>query len=474
MQTRLRLLLFVLAVPLLTALAASAARDRWDERWSAGLQREFRLHGHRAGSAAMARYSLGALCGDARRAAGIPPCRAYTRLSTLIIASGAVSVLGLAWIGLVAGAGVAARRRRTLGIAVFGPVVYASAALLVILLVAQGLLAAQGVSIAGGLLAPASVLQSLGGVASLLAALLIGLSAAQAVRAARRMGAVPHVLARALREEEASGLRALVGRVCRPGAPGPALDLVAGLAPAAFLALGPVNALDGRREAPVLHVPLTLARILTVPEYQALLAAQLARLRNEGARSAARFASRWLRLQEEAGRLQSGPLLSRAAVFPAAWWLALLADSFQPAAAAAWHDEETEGDRAAVAVSGGEAYGAALAKVHAFAPAWDAALQAMADAVADGEQYPNASLLFAEIVAANAEPARIEWALARLAGVSADGRLGVVRAGGADVARVVAAALDVRPAVPATTLVGGASARLEEDLTDARHLQLRQ
>ena len=44
MNTRLRLLIFVLAVPLLAALSSSAARDRWDERWRAGLGREFRAN----------------------------------------------------------------------------------------------------------------------------------------------------------------------------------------------------------------------------------------------------------------------------------------------------------------------------------------------------------------------------------------------------------------------------------------------
>ena len=96
MQTRLRLLLFVLAVPLLTALAASAARDRWAERWSAGLQREFRAFGQRPGVSVMAQYSLGVLCRDAGRAAGIPPCRTYNRLSNLVVSAGGVSAIGLA------------------------------------------------------------------------------------------------------------------------------------------------------------------------------------------------------------------------------------------------------------------------------------------------------------------------------------------------------------------------------------------
>ena len=93
-------------------------------------------------------------------------------------------------------------------------------------------------------------------------------------------------------------------------------------------------------------------------------------------------------------------------------------------------------------------------------------------AAAAGEQYVSASRLFEEIVAANAEPSRVEWAVARLAGLSPDGRLVVPRAGGADLARVAAAALDVRPVAPADAVLGGAAARLDEDLTLARHLQL--
>lgn len=475
MKTRLRLLLFVLAVPLLAALIASASRDRWEERWSAGLQREFRAFGHRAGAAVMARYSLGSLCGDARRAAGIPPCRTYNHLSRVILAGAGTSALGVLWIGLVAGAGAVARRRKPLGFAAFRPAVYVSAGVLVILLAAQGVLAVQGVSAAGRLLFPGTLLRSLGSGAGLLAALLIGLSAAQAVRTARRMGASPYVFGLTLPEGDAAGLRAAIGRLCAPHQSPPAFALVAGLAPAVFVSPGAVNALDGRRVGPVLHFPLTLARILTVPECEALLAAQLSRVRDEDARSAARFSSRWLRLHEEAARLQSGPLLARAALFPAAWWLAFVLDAFEPAAGAAWREEEAEGDLAAIAATGGEAYGAALVKVHAFAPAWEAALRAMTGAVAEGEQYANVSLLFAEIVAGNADAERIEWAIARLADVAEGGRrFGLARAGGPDPVRVAVAALDVRPAVAATTLIGEGAVRLEEDLSDVRHQQLRQ
>lgn len=459
MQTRLRLLFFALAVPLLAALAASTARDRWDDRWSAGLEREFRASGHGAGAAVMARYSLRALCRDPRRAAGIPACRTYDRLSSLIAAAGGVAALGLAWFALVAAVAAAARRGRAR--AAFRPVVFGSAGILVVLLAAQGLLAVQATWLAGGILVPRSPLGSLGSVAGLAAALWIGLSSAQALRTARRMGARPLVLARALREGEAPALRALVRRL-RPEGESGGLDLVAGLAPAAFVVPGPIDSLDGRRAGPVLHVSLTLARILTVPECEALLAAQVARVRDRDARSAARAASGWLRLHEEAARLGGAPALSRAAVFPARWWLAFVVESFEPAAAAAWLEGDAAGDRAAVAAAGREAFGAAVVKVRAFAGAWEAALRAMAGAAASGEQYVSASRLFEEIVAANAEPVRVEGALAALPLASAEDRR-----------LVAAAALDVRPAVSATNLLGDAAARLDEDLTIARHLQLR-
>ena len=470
MQTRLRLLLFALAVPLLAALAASTARDRWDQRWRAGLQREFQAFGHRAGGAVMARYSLGALCGDASRAAGIPPCRTYTRLSTLVTASVGVAVLGLAWVGLLAGGAAAARRGRRRALAGFRALVWVSAGGLVVLLGTQGLLAVQAASLAAGLLPPGVRPPWLGSVAGLAGALWVGLSSAQALRTVRRLRLVPLVLARGLDETEALGVRALAARAGTAG--GPRWDLVAGLAPAIFAAAGPVDTLDGRRAGPVLHVSLTLARILTVPECEGLIAAQVARLGDRQAQAASRFTSAWLRLQEEAARVRSAPALSKALVFPAAWWLAFVVDSFEPAAAAAWRGVDGEADRAAVAAAGGEAYGAALVKVHAFAPAWDAALGAMGRAAAAGEQYVSASRLFEEIVAANAEPSRVEWAVARLAGLSPDGRLVVPRAGGADLARVAAAALDVRPVAPADAVLGGAAARLDEDLTLARHLQL--
>ncbi|HOC17820.1 MAG TPA: hypothetical protein PKK95_06115 [Vicinamibacterales bacterium] len=472
MNTRLRLLIFVLAVPLLAALSSSAARDRWDERWRAGLGREFRAFGHRAGPAVMARYSLETICADPRRAAAVPPCRVYNRLTTLIVAGAATSGLGVLWLGVMAAAGAAAARRRRFAARAFRPLTYASAVVLVVLAAAQGLLAVQALSLSGRLLLPGVVPAAFGRFAGLAAALLVGLLAAQAARSIKRLSAVPYAFARVLGAGEGSKLRASVSRLCEPGGPPEDLELAVGLAPAVFVVPGPTDSLDGRRTGPLLHFPLSLARILTVPECEALLAAQLFRLRDGEARSLGRFTGGWLRLRDEAGRQHSAPALWRTALLPVAWWLTFLADAFAPAATAAWRDEEEGGDRTAIATGGAEAYLVALLKVHAFAPAWDAALQAMADAVSQGEQYASAPALFASIVTANAEPSRVEWALGGLAAPNGEVRGGLSRWGSADLQRVAAAALDVQPEVAATTLVGDVAVRLEADLTDARHALL--
>ncbi|HSK10241.1 MAG TPA: hypothetical protein VK911_11755 [Vicinamibacterales bacterium] len=467
MKTWLRLLLLVLAVPLAASLLASVARDRWDERWSAGLRREFGAIARRSDRAVFSRHTLGALCSDPATAARVGPCRTYNRLTRVMWAGAGAGALGLLWLGVIAGGGVLALRRRPFLLRGFQPLVYITAALLVLLVIAHGLLGVQALSLSG-------LLAGMGfglivNAAGIVAILIVGLTTSRAAGVARRLREMPSMLAREVPFGEGGELRRVIAGVAGRAQAAPARRVVAGLAPAVLVSPAGLECLDGPVAGPALHFSLTLARILTIPEFEALLASQLSRTRDEEASRASRFSSAWIRLYEERARLTSARGLRAVLAFPAASWVIVLIEAFAPAAAAVWREQEAAGLRAAAAVAGAEVCGTAMVKVAAFAAAWGAASEAMIDAVAEDEQYPNASVLFAEVAAANAEPERVRVAVER---ATAAAGAAWPEACGGDLDRIAAAALDVRPAVPASTLLGDAGSRLEEDLSAARHLQL--
>ncbi len=460
MKKRFAPLLVVLAIPVLATALGLLARAQWDTRWSTGIRRDFVMHGQRADARVMQRYSLATLCGDARTASRIPPCRTYNTFSGVILISGAAGGVGLLLLVGILASGAAARRSRKALVKGFRPALYAVTGTLILLLLVHALLALQIVrllSIVAGV-RPGGLLTFLGVIAC---GLVIGASMV-AARMARAAGDTRRLLATRLSERLSAGWLA--------GAPN---AVVAGLVPEVFVASSAAVSLDGPLPEASLHVPLTLARILTVPEYQALVRRAQFRMLEDGG-GVVRLTETWAAVSAEHGTIRRAGGIRLALGLPVLSVLTLLFDSCADAVAALERQQQLAADRAAAEAWGARTCGSAILKAAAFAPAWVAAVREMRDAVRAGSQYPNACLLFEQIVTANADPARVAAVVHPAAVTPATAvpmrqrleRLGLVPE------EVAAEALNVQPAEPATALAGTDLTPVEERLTTVVHLQL--
>ncbi len=457
-----------LAVPLLTAAIALSARSQWDERWQAGLRRQFLMRRQPIDERVVARYSLAALCSDPRTAAGVRPCRAYNSFSTLRSASLAVGGLGLLLLGGIAVAGAACRSRRTRLASVFPVGVHVVIGALVVLVLLHAALAVAGLYLLGEVIErwPGFIVFGIG-----VAALLAALGTIQVALALARH-ATTSVVGRAVDEQAQPRLFALVSEVAASVGTEPPRRIVAGLDPGFFVTEARVVCLDGPLSGRVLYLSLPLARILSVEELRAVLAHELAHFRGPDALFSQRFYPVYAGVLRSVAVLKGQSNGVRGIVaLPVLAVLSFFLESFAVAEALTERERELAADHVAAAVSGARVLAAALVKIHAFAPAWDAVCVAMDRAVAEGEQYENASHLFAEVASANAGPERLRGLGIQSLAHPTDRHPSLARrldALSIDGPEVAAAALDTRPPAPAITLLDDVGA-LERSLSEIEH-----
>lgn len=461
-------LIVLLAVPILTAVIAVSARQQWDDRWQAGLRREFAMRRQRVDERVVARYSLAALCSDGRTAATLRPCRTYNLFSSLVSASVVTGGLGLLMLGAIAAAGYACRVNRSRLPRVFPVGIYAVIAGLVVLVLLHAALAMAGLYLVGEIIErwPSFIVFGIG-VAGLLAALAM----IQLALSFRRQ-ATASVLGRVLPPGTQPRLWAFIQAVARTAETAPPDRVVAGLGAAFFVTESKVLSLDGPLSGRILYLSLPLARILSVEELRGVLAHELAHFRAGDAGFSQRFYPLFagvVRAIEGLGRQARG--VRALVALPVLAVLSYFLDSFAAAEAAAEREREQAADQVAAAIAGREAYAAALVKIHAFAPAWDAVSAAMERAVSEGEQYVNASELFARVAAASGGPERLRGLGTRSLAHPTDRhpplarRLEALSIAGAEVA---SEALATQPSVPAIALLDEFDA-IEQSLTRVEH-----
>jgi len=249
----------------------------------------------------------------------------------------------------------------------------------------------------------------------------------------------------------------------------PPHNIVLCLAPWVAVTEVKMTTLDGAVSGRTLCLSLPLCRVLSIDELRALLAHELAHFSKEEAgyaRRVAPFHTGVSRGLEGLSRQARGA--RRLAVAPPATVLGFFLDAVNEGEAPA-DGREARADRAAAAVAGADALASALVKVHVFAPAWEAVVDAMVYAVRSRTQYVNASALFQEIVASNADPERLKGLGPQEQGHPTDRHPPLahrLEALSVDRERLAAASLVTSPTSPAIALVEDAEA-IEQGLSAA-------
>jgi Zn-dependent protease with chaperone function len=251
----------------------------------------------------------------------------------------------------------------------------------------------------------------------------------------------------------------------------PPAHTVACLIPWLFVTEMKVACLDGTVSGRTLCLSLPLVRILSVDEFRAQLAHELAHYSREQAALTVRVVSAFVgasrAMRDLAGRSRglravvSRPPLALVSVF----MNAVGGD------AALGGDCEAAADQAACAVAGREALASGLVKLAAFAPAWHAVFAMMQSAAFADTQYLNVGAVFQEIAASNSGRDRLAGVGATMQGHPTDRHPALserLAALGLDLGDVADAALLTVPVLSAASLIEGGET-IEQRLTTVEH-----
>lgn len=472
MHSLLKPFLVLLVIPLLATALGMLGRSDLDSRWSATLVRQLAAQRMRPDVRLLTRYSLATLCSDRRTGTRLPPCRTYNLYAAVIGASAVVGGAGVVFLGALLLAGHLGRGSRRRLVWLFRPSLAFAASGTAVLAVAHAGLALAAVIAGTTYLFGEPVervstsLVLVGGTAAIVWAIAM---VAVAFSVTRRPTIT--VVGRAL---DVSSQRPLMDEVTRVAASvraEPPRNIVACLAPAAFVTEVKVACLDGVVAGRTLCFSLPLGRILSIDEFRALLAHELAHFSHEEegfARRVAPFQAGAARALGSLARRARG--IRAAAVFPPLillrFYMEAVRGTGDPGA-----ERETTADRTAAEVAGRESLGSALVKTHAFGPAWYAAYGVMQEAVEERMQYLNSSALFQEIVASNTGAERLIGIGQQRMDHPTDRHPTLAErltALDLSLSYVAAAALETAPVSPAISLVQGYEA-LEQRLSIAEH-----
>lgn len=384
-------------------------------------------------------------------------------------------LIALSWLGLVHAAGIAARRSRRLLLRFFLPGLHVTRLVALALVLATAIVA----------IAPVPLLMTTFGgewsvkvpvVLLVLAASALGgiVGIGRAFPVVRRTTA--SVVGKVAGTQDAPALWSVVREVCGAVGAEPPDHLVLGLAPSFYVTEAPVRCVDGRLTGRTMVVSLPLCRILRVDELRAILGHELAHFAGLDTRFIRRFfpvyrgteaALRGLASTEPGGA-------ASIALLPAVSLLAFYLDAFAAAERNVSRERELVADRGGARVTSAGTMATALVKVDAFSDLWVAAEHAMAEALREHRMSENASVLFAELVVANASATHLVGLDERRVADPTDShpplalRVATLGASWADVAE---GALDVDPRDPAIGLVD-APDRFERELSEVEQVLL--
>lgn len=468
MRSRLYLLLVLLTVPSIAFAVSLGLEWRLNSEMRAALAEQY----PREPAERVASFTVAGLCAVARDDA---PELCGERDTLVTIRRGAVAT-AVAGLLLVAGIHLAARgaaRDRQRLVRLFSPGLYVTLAAVLVLTCAHAVLAIVALYYGESWLLGRVHVGIIAGIA--LGALLGLLAVYRGVTSVAHR-AETSVFGEVVSREEAPRLWQHVdGLAERLGALRPD-QVVVGLDPTFFVTEADVQCLTGRLTGRTLFCSLPLARILTVPEFSAVIGHELGHFKGQDTEFSRRFYPIYRGSATSLASLQGSASQSVSALvpmLPAIVTLSEFMEQFALVERAIGRDREFEADRAGASVATPADLAAALVKVHAYADCWDDVQEHAIDALRAGTPPANVSVAFADAVKSASTPEVLtrlpEDALPHPTDTHPplQARLDSLAV---PLASVRDASLDVPPAHAATTVFDDLEAR--ERSLSARHLEL--
>ncbi len=186
--------------------------------------------------------------------------------------------------------------------------------------------------------------------------------------------------------------------------------VVAGLDPNFFVTEADITCLDGQLQGRTLYVSLPLSRILTASELKAIIGHELGHFKGQDTQFSQRFYPIYAGAHRSlVGLAQSGGGARSVAILPAFYLLALFLESFATAEATISRERELAADAEAARAAGVDAAASALVKVHAYAPAWMAVVEACARRSASTARSPTSARRSPTSLTCPTRPGMVVW-----------------------------------------------------------------
>jgi Zn-dependent protease with chaperone function len=319
-------------------------------------------------------------------------------MSSASIGSGAV---GLALLLMIRLAGNVSRTNRTLLLMVFKPGLYITAIILIGLIIVNASVAIGAIyygesilinRIHVGIMAIIGI-GALGGI-SVMAKNLFSL-----VRNAKTF-----VIGASVTREEAPELWRIVDNIAdRLNALRPQ-QIVVGLEPNFFVTEADVVCLNGNYSGRTMYCSMPLSRILTTSEFSSVIGHELGHFKGLDTKFSIGFYPIYrgtvssIALLHETGGEGSASI----ALLPAIAILSYFLECFSVAESRISRDRELAADQVGASITDAATIGTALVKIHAFSGLWNALQDAAKEALQKGKAFTNASKVYADAVAEQA------------------------------------------------------------------------
>ena len=323
-----------------------------------------------------------------------------------LMRAGSLAMIGIVFLyhAFLWGAGTLAVRNRRLLLRVFKPGFYVSAGLLALTTVVNAaLLMASiyyGESYLLGVIHPKIiVLIGLGAVSGAFAIIRAAL--------ASRTRAESEVFGKALPEAEHPRIWREVRTLAeRTGSLVPE-NIVMGLDPTFFVTEGDVRCLDGKLTGRTLFFSAPLSRLLTEPQFRAIVGHELGHFKGQDTAYSQKFYPVYRGLVTSLAELGSTQGTMAFAVIPTMIMLGSFLASFATAEAKLSRERELAADAVAVAVTDARTFAVALARVVVSAPYWLKLEEDLVRATRGGEAWPDLSSYIAARAVAGVSPAAL-------------------------------------------------------------------